>query len=77
MHDEDAEVDAENTLRILVATDIHVGYKERASVRGDDSFLALEEVLATAKETKVRKCALPPASHASIRYGLVMYMIML
>ena len=45
--------DPENTLRILVATDLHVGFKERAGVRGDDSFLALEEVLATAKAQKV------------------------
>ena len=42
MH-EDAEVDAENTLIIFVTTDIHVGYKKRASVRDEDSVLASEE----------------------------------
>lgn len=40
-------------MRILVATDLHVGFKEREGVRGDDSFHALEEVLATAKAQKV------------------------
>jgi double-strand break repair protein MRE11 len=33
------------TFRILVATDIHLGYKERDPVRGEDSFKAFEEVL--------------------------------
>jgi double-strand break repair protein MRE11 len=35
----------ENTLRILVSTDNHLGYCEADQVRGLDSFAALEEVL--------------------------------
>lgn len=38
-----AEAD-ENTLRILVATDNHVGFLEGDTVRGDDSFRTLEEI---------------------------------
>lgn len=46
--------DFADTLRVLVATDLHVGFKEREAIRGEDSFLALEEVLQTAKAQKVR-----------------------
>jgi double-strand break repair protein MRE11 len=46
------EVD-ENTLRILVSTDNHLGYAERDGVRGNDSFAALEEVLYLAKHYQV------------------------
>lgn len=45
---EDAD---ENTLRIMVTTDSHLGYMERDAVRGDDSFAAFEEVLYVAKRT--------------------------
>lgn len=31
--------------RILISTDNHVGYKENDRIRGNDSFLAFEEVL--------------------------------
>jgi hypothetical protein len=41
--------DDENTLRILLSTDNHLGYAERDSVRGMDSFAAFEEVLYLAK----------------------------
>eukprot|EP00923_Selenidium_pygospionis_P003374 GHVN01005364.1.p1 GENE.GHVN01005364.1~~GHVN01005364.1.p1 ORF type:complete len:503 (-),score=155.00 GHVN01005364.1:12-1520(-) len=34
-----------DVFRILVATDTHVGYKERDKVRGDDSFNTMEEIL--------------------------------
>lgn len=39
-------------LRILVATDNHLGYAERDSIRSNDSFAAFEEVLLTAKERR-------------------------
>lgn len=42
----------ENTLRILVSTDNHLGYLERDPIRGLDSFAALEEVLYLAKKYK-------------------------
>ena len=35
----------ENTIRVLVSTDNHLGYCEEDPVRGMDSFAALEEVL--------------------------------
>eukprot|EP01138_Halocafeteria_seosinensis_P013702 gb/GECG01013993.1/.p1 GENE.gb/GECG01013993.1/~~gb/GECG01013993.1/.p1 ORF type:complete len:584 (+),score=86.48 gb/GECG01013993.1/:1-1752(+) len=43
----------EDTLRILLATDLHVGYAESDHVRGHDSFSALEEILQTARQEKV------------------------
>lgn len=44
----------EDTMRILVSTDNHLGYMERDPARGLDSFAALEEVLYLAKKYKVR-----------------------
>jgi double-strand break repair protein MRE11 len=48
---EDAD---EDTFRIMLSTDNHLGYAERDPVRGMDSFAAFEEVLYLAKEYKVR-----------------------
>ncbi|KCV72954.1 double-strand break repair protein MRE11 [Fonticula alba] len=42
-----------DTLRILLATDTHLGYLESDSVRGDDSFNSFEEVLQIAKKYQV------------------------
>lgn len=42
----------DETLRILVATDNHLGYAERDSIRSNDSFAAFEEVLITAKDRR-------------------------
>ena len=39
----------DDTLRIMVSTDNHLGYNERDPVRGMDSFAAFEEVLYLAK----------------------------
>ena len=47
----DDEVD-NDTLRIMVSTDNHLGYMERDAVRGLDSFAAFEEVLHLAKRYK-------------------------
>jgi hypothetical protein len=44
---------AANTIRILVATDNHVGYAERDPVRGDDSFITFNEIMELAKERDV------------------------
>ncbi|PYH48317.1 MRX complex nuclease subunit [Aspergillus saccharolyticus JOP 1030-1] len=44
--------DAE-TIRILVATDNHVGYNERDPIRGDDSWKSFHEVMCLAKERDV------------------------
>ena len=40
-------------LKILVATDLHVGFMEKDPVRGEDSFIALEEILKIGKDKKV------------------------
>ena len=45
-------VDAD-TIRILVATDNHVGYNERDAIRGDDSWKSFHEVMCLAKEKDV------------------------
>ena len=39
-----------DTLRVLIATDNHLGFEERDSVRQHDSFLAFEEILRTARQ---------------------------
>ncbi len=44
---------AADTIRILVATDNHVGYNERDPVRGDDSWRTFHEVMCLAKERDV------------------------
>ena len=42
-----------NLFKILVASDIHVGYMEKDNIRGEDSFRSFEEVLEIAKERNV------------------------
>ncbi|KAF2189716.1 DNA repair exonuclease [Zopfia rhizophila CBS 207.26] len=42
-----------DTIRILVATDSHVGYNERDAIRGDDSWKSFHEVMCLAKEHDV------------------------
>ncbi|SLM36478.1 double-strand break repair protein mus-23 [Lasallia pustulata] len=44
---------AADTIRILVATDNHVGYNERDPIRGDDSWKSFHEVMCLAKEQDV------------------------
>ena len=44
---------AADTIRILVATDSHVGYNERDPIRGDDSARTFEEVMRIAKDRDV------------------------
>jgi double-strand break repair protein MRE11 len=39
----------EQSLTFLVATDVHLGHKEKHPVRNNDSFEAFEEVLQMAK----------------------------
>lgn len=43
----------EDTIRILLATDNHVGYLERDPVRGDDAVRTFEEIVLLAKEHDV------------------------
>ena len=44
---------AANTIRILIATDNHVGYAERDPVRGNDSVATYTEIMELAKEKDV------------------------
>ncbi len=44
----------DDTIRILIATDNHLGYLEKDPIRGNDSFISFEEILQKAKEQKVR-----------------------
>ncbi|XP_069690636.1 double-strand break repair protein MRE11 isoform X2 [Periplaneta americana] len=43
----------EDTLNILVASDIHLGYAEKDGIRGEDSYTTFEEILALAEEKNV------------------------
>jgi hypothetical protein len=52
--DSQGEVDESDTIRCLIMTDNHVGYLERDSVRGDDSFRSFEEMLQLARKEQVR-----------------------
>lgn len=42
-----------DTLRVLLATDSHVGYNERDPIRGDDSWKTFHEVMCLAKDRDV------------------------
>ncbi|OVA10832.1 DNA repair protein Mre11 [Macleaya cordata] len=44
--------DASNTLRVLVATDCHLGYMEKDEIRRFDSFQAFEEICSIAEQKK-------------------------
>lgn len=45
---------AADTIRILVATDSHVGFEERDPIRKDDSWKSFNEVMCLAKAQDVR-----------------------
>ena len=44
---------AEDTIKIAFASDCHLGFMEKDPCRGDDSFIAFEEVLKRARDKKV------------------------
>ncbi|XP_055531500.1 double-strand break repair protein MRE11 [Wyeomyia smithii] len=46
-------IDPEGVIKILVASDIHLGHNEKDVIRGEDSFIAFEEVLQHALENDV------------------------
>ncbi|RZF32889.1 hypothetical protein LSTR_LSTR004280 [Laodelphax striatellus] len=50
---DETEVSPNDVLNILVASDIHLGYEEKDSIRGKDSFQAFEEILSLAKDREV------------------------
>lgn len=45
-----------DTIRILVATDSHVGYEERDAIRKDDSWRSFDEIMQLAKSQDVCSC---------------------
>ncbi|KFO61511.1 Double-strand break repair protein MRE11, partial [Corvus brachyrhynchos] len=45
--------DDEDTFKILVATDIHLGYLEKDPVRGNDTFVTFNEILDHARKNEV------------------------
>lgn len=47
------DVPEEDVLTILISTDNHIGYNEKCEVRGNDSLIAFEEVLAQAQKNDV------------------------
>ncbi|XP_034081427.1 double-strand break repair protein MRE11 [Gymnodraco acuticeps] len=49
----ESTLDDEDTFKILIATDIHLGYLEKDAIRGNDSFNTLEEILKCAKTNQV------------------------
>ncbi|AAS53924.1 AFR553Cp [Eremothecium gossypii ATCC 10895] len=48
-----SEVPSENTIRILVTTDNHVGYNETDPITGDDSWQTFHEIMMLAREKHV------------------------
>ncbi|XP_068614679.1 double-strand break repair protein MRE11-like [Brachionichthys hirsutus] len=46
-------LDDEDTFKILIATDIHLGYLEKDAIRGNDSYNTLNEILNYAKTMQV------------------------
>ncbi|CAB4012153.1 double-strand break repair MRE11-like [Paramuricea clavata] len=50
---DEEELDHENTMSILVATDNHIGYMEKDPERASDSLVTFEEILQIAEEKKV------------------------
>lgn len=45
--------DDEDTFKILIATDIHLGYLEKDPVRGNDTFVTFNEILDHAQKNEV------------------------
>lgn len=48
-----AKDNAADTIRILIATDNHVGYNERDGRRGEDSWKTFHEIMCLAKDRDV------------------------
>ncbi|CAB1426208.1 unnamed protein product [Pleuronectes platessa] len=46
-------LDDEDTFKILIATDVHLGYLEKDAIRGNDSYSTLDEILKYAKTHQV------------------------
>ncbi|KAI1893973.1 hypothetical protein AGOR_G00129170 [Albula goreensis] len=49
----ESTLDDEDTFKILIATDIHLGYMEKDAIRGNDTFETFDEILKCAKQNNV------------------------
>lgn len=49
----ESTLDDEDTFKILIATDIHLGYLEKDAIRGNDTYNTLDEILKCAKTNQV------------------------
>ena len=59
-----------DTIRILVATDNHVGYEERDPIRKDDSWQSFDEVISLARTEDVSCAPSPPCPPSTPRLTL-------
>jgi double-strand break repair protein MRE11 len=67
----------EDTIRILVSTDNHVGYCERDAVRGDDSWKTFDEIMQLAKDRDVDMVLLAgDLFHENLPSRKAMYQVM-
>ncbi|XP_075997783.1 double-strand break repair protein MRE11 [Genypterus blacodes] len=53
MSSESCTLDDEDTFKILIATDVHLGYLEKDAIRGSDTYNTLNEILKCAKTNQV------------------------
>ncbi|XP_049927028.1 double-strand break repair protein MRE11 [Epinephelus moara] len=49
----ESTLDDDDTFKILIATDIHLGYLEKDAIRGNDTYNTLDEILKCAKTNQV------------------------
>lgn len=49
----ESTMDDEDTLKILISTDVHLGYLEKDAIRGSDSYNTFKEILEYAKKCQV------------------------
>ncbi|XP_042342608.1 double-strand break repair protein MRE11 [Plectropomus leopardus] len=49
----ESTLDDDDTFKILIATDIHLGYLEKDAIRGNDSYNTMDEILKCAKTNQV------------------------
>ncbi|KAG7480129.1 double-strand break repair MRE11 [Solea senegalensis] len=49
----ESTLDDEDTFKILIATDVHLGYLEKDAIRGNDTYKTLDEILKCAKTNQV------------------------
>jgi hypothetical protein len=47
----------DSTIKVLITSDLHLGYAENDPIRGSDSFNTFEEILAKANEHQVMACS--------------------